>query len=93
MAEAISLASGDAAGEYLNPASARCVGAQNSILVGIDLKSYRRIPTLCLYPASTPRSSSLREMPNPLLIVNRVVRDGTLLPRSIKLTAVRCRPQ
>jgi hypothetical protein len=58
-----------------------------------DLKSYRRTPTLCLYPASTPRSSSLTEMPNPLLIVSSVVRDGTLLPRSIKLTAVRCRPQ
>ena len=38
------------------------------------LKSYRRTPILCLYPASTPRSSSLTEMPNPLLMVSRVVR-------------------
>lgn len=50
-------------------------------------------PGLRLYPASTPRSNSLTDTPNPPLIVSKVVSDGTLFPRSMRLTAVRCKPQ
>lgn len=58
--------------------------------VGPKLKLYRFFGVT---PPSTPRSKSLRGIPNPLEIVTRVRRFGTLLPRSIRLMAVRCRPQ
>ena len=41
---------------------------------------------------SMPSSSSLKGIPNPWESVRRVRSDGTRLPRSSKLIAVRCRP-
>jgi len=44
-------------------------------------------------PLSMSSRSSLSDIPNPCERVNRVRRDGTRLPRSRRLIAVRCNPQ
>ena len=51
-------------------------------------------PQIMLYetPLSIPRNNSLSVIPNPLEMVTRVLRFGTLFPRSIRLIAVRWSP-